>query len=107
MGSQRSILCSVPIMANNKDYNYETVFLLQSSIYWTHGTLPRYSMKMCIRDFYDVSNSLNFSHESIDITSIGLDKANTEAPFCIVMDKRWGLFITTCQSVDKDMMARK
>ena len=36
--------------------------------------------------FYDVTISLNFSHESIDITSIGLDKANTKAPFCIVMD---------------------
>ena len=70
-------------MANNKDYNYETMFLLQSSI---TGHLEPCQDTLGRRVFYDVSNSLNFSHESIDITSIGLDKANTEAPFCIVMD---------------------
>ena len=30
--SSECVLCSVPIVAKNKDYNYETVFLLQSTI---------------------------------------------------------------------------
>ena len=86
MGSQRSILCLVPIVANNKEYNYENEFSIAFCYYWTLRTLPRYSRKTCIRVFYDVSNLLNFSHESIDITSIGLGRANTGALFCIVMD---------------------
>ena len=76
----------VPIVANNKDYNYETVFLLQSSITGHSEPCQDTLGRRVFVFFYDVSNSLNFSHESIDITLIGLDKANTEAPFCIVMD---------------------
>ena len=79
MGSQRSILCSVPIVSNNKEYNYENKFSIVFCYYWPLGTLPRYSRKTCICVFYEVYNSLNFSHESIDITSIGLGRANTGA----------------------------
>ena len=32
----KCVLCLVPLVAKNKDYNYETMFLLQSTITCSH-----------------------------------------------------------------------
>ena len=43
-------------------------------------------MKTCLSGFCEVTTSINFSHVSIDITPVGLDKAKARVKLCIVMD---------------------
>ena len=43
--------------------------------YWPHETSPGYSREDVYSCFFDVSKFLNFSHESIDLTSTGVKQS--------------------------------
>ena len=74
MGSQKCTLCSVSIVSNNNVYNYR-LCLISNYNYWTLRYLAKVHMKTCLSGICDVTTSINSSHESIDITPVGLDKA--------------------------------
>ena len=66
MGSQRSTLCLVPIVSNNKEYHHENEFFCCILSLLATRNLAKVLQKTCIRAFFDVSRISNFSHESID-----------------------------------------
>ena len=59
----RCVLCSIPNMAKNKDYNYETLFLLQSTISSHTVSCQNTPIKMCLSGFCVETRSINFSHK--------------------------------------------
>ena len=82
----KGVLCAQYLSCPIIKFTITDFVLLQTTITGHYGTSPKYTQKTCLSDFCDVTTSINFSHESIDMTLVGLDKAKTEVKLCIVMD---------------------
>ena len=82
----KGVLCAWYLSCPIIMFTITDFVLLQTLITGHYGTSPKYTTKTCLSGFCDVTTSINFSHVSIDITLVGLDKAKTEVKLCIVMD---------------------